>query len=513
MSKIVRMSPSTFTENHLTVNGKPFSFLHYEFMKPIYDVSASTIVLKSSRQVSKSTTLANLMVSRSAMFPHFHQLYVSPSSDQTKIFSNDRVSPVLDNSSFIKKHYISSALSQNVFTKKLKNGSVMYLRYALQSPDRLRGISSDSNLYDECQDQSEDNIAIINQSMSRSMFKRLYFTGTPKRTKGTLANVWYRSTMMEWMPKCTGCNKHNFLDHNNIGLTGPICRYCGKYLDTRQGQWVITGDPESTTVGFRVNILMFAFAPWVNWKRDVIETRANSTSDAAFFNEVLGLEYDEGVQPVTLADLKRACSNDSMQGVIGEEVIKKDIKVSLGIDYGPVNSTKSKTVICALSKHSGKYKFHWLKKFTGHESDYAYIHSQVPSYFVKWRATLLGADAGLGDGPNAEIRARLGDPERLIAFRYSGNQKAMGKWNKEGQEYVISRNQVMTEFFQLIKKGQVEFPRWSEFEPFAQDILNIVIEYDKLMGSYKFVNDGPDDALHAMIFAYMAYKLIENMEL
>jgi uncharacterized membrane protein YhdT len=107
----------------------------------------------------------------------------------------------------------------------------------------------------------------------------------------------------------------------------------------------------------------------------------------------------------------------------------------------------------------------------------------------------------------------LGDPERLIAFRYSGNQKAMGKWNKEGQEYVISRNQVMTEFFQLIKKGQVEFPRWSEFEPFAQDILNIVIEYDKLMGSYKFVNDGPDDALHAMIFAYMAYKLIENLEL
>jgi hypothetical protein len=509
MTKKVNLSPSSFTEKFLTVGGQNFSFKHYEFMKPIYDMNSSEVVLKFSRQTGKSTSMANLIIARASMFPYFNQLYISPSADQTKVFSNDRVTPVLETSRFLKKYYISNALSQNVFTKKLKNGSVMYMRYALQSPDKLRGFSTDVNIYDECQDQREDNIEIINKSMSRSMFKRTYYTGTPKRTKGTLANVWFRSTMFEWMPKCESCSKWNFLDHKNIGKNGPICKYCGKPMDTKKGQWVITGDPNSFTVGFRVSILQFADAPWVDWYKDVILARENATSDASFFNEVLGLEYDSGVQFVTPADLKKACSDDP---IIRDphQLRGSGVPLTLGIDYGPVNSTKSKTVIVGLQKIRGKYKFQFLKKYKGRESDYFYIHQDVPRIFGASGATVIGADAGLGDGPNAEIRGRLGSPERLLAFRYSGSQKNLGKWNNLANEYSISRNMALTEFFQMIKKGLIEFPRWSEFEEFAQDILNINIEYDKQLGSSKFVNDGPDDALHAMVFAYLAYKLLEK---
>ena len=509
--KILTLKPSQFVERYLTLNGQPFSFVHYEFMRPIYDIAADTIVLKFSRQTGKSTTLANLMVARGAMFPYFKQLYISPTSDQTKEFSNARVAPVIDASPLIKRHYVNAKLPQNVFTKKLANGSVLYLRYALLSPDKLRGLSNDVCLWDEAQDQNEDNIMVVEQSMSRSLYKRSMYTGTPKRTKGTLANAWYNSTMNEWLPKCDHCGKWNFIDDKNIGLLGPICRYCGKALDTKVGQWVITGDRNSDSVGFRVNLLMFADAPWVRWKKDVINLRESATSEAQFFNEVLGLEYDDGIQPVTLADIKKCCTK-------APNLKKKDITVNanpiaLGIDYGPVNSKKSKTVLCTMQRRGDKYKILGLKKYAGHEADYFYIHQDVPKRFFEWGATLIGADAGLGDGPNAEIRGRLNDPTRLIPYRYSGTQKAKGRWNEAAQEYSIARTQVMTEFFGLIKKGKVEFPRWSEFEEFSNDILNIVIEYDKVQGSYKFTNDGPDDALHAMIFAFLSLKLIDNMEL
>jgi len=118
-----------------------------------------------------STTLANIMLANSIMINNFRTLYISPTVDQTKIFSGDRVAPVMDQSPFIKTYYMSSTLVQNVFTKQLKNNSKMYLRYALLSADRLRGISSDAVLYDECQDLIMDIIPVANETFSRSYYK------------------------------------------------------------------------------------------------------------------------------------------------------------------------------------------------------------------------------------------------------------------------------------------------------------------------------------------------------
>jgi hypothetical protein len=372
MAKIIRISPSQFTERFLYLNGKPFSFQNYEFMKPIYDLDSPEIVMKFSRQTSKSTTMANIMMSKSAMIPHFKQLYVSPSVDQTKIFSGDRVAPVIESSPLIKRHYINSNVSQNVFTKRFLNGSTLYLRYALQSADRLRGLSTDINYFDEAQDLNIDIIPVINQSMSRSLHKRTVFSGTPKRTKGTLAELWYRSTMYEWFSKCSHCNKWNFLDQKNVGLHGVICRYCGEHLDTRKGQWVSTGDQHSRTKGFRVNLLMFAGAPWVDWQTDVIDYRKTCPSDAIFYNEVLGLEYDDGVQPITLADLRRCATG----GPMIEDPTSVDLsstQTTIGLDYGPVNSNKSKTVASVIQRREGKIKVLYLKRYKGHEADYSFI--------------------------------------------------------------------------------------------------------------------------------------------
>ena len=883
--KKIKLTQSQFTEKFLYLNGQPFSFKNYEFMPIMYDIKANKKIFKFSRQTAKSTSVANMLISYAAMHPHSGQLYVSPSADQTKIFSNDRVGPVIETSPLIKKYYINSTITQNVFTKKFLNHAKVYLRYAQISPDRLRGMClSNSNEYntlrgwvpvdelteddlvltkneetnefeyqkptriinepyngnihifkskgfklevtpehrmhinfdvrgdhtyadkslpltwqtdyraknlldrnfkmglgdgfykgespsyfelpeiatnlkadgtkyadgkiriyksikipikefmtwfgwwlaegwtaknsvaigiaqskkskhykelkqliesifpdarldnesrwilnsnyrtlyewlkplgkswekyipremleytdylpdlldalykgdgdnadksyrknanykknlrlntaskkladsvqeawirlgkiasirtrnrnftknpqgtiskariiytvevrsknymnfylnrdscsgtvenieysgniycvtvpngnfvvrdseeklpivtgnsvdklywDECQDQNPDNIPIVEQAMSRSMVKESVYTGTPKRTKGTLAELWYNSTMYEWIPKCEHCGEWNFIDERIIGDTGPICYKCGKHLNTRKGQWVYTGPKDATAVGFRVSLPMFADAPWVDWQRDVIDYRKSLQTDAIFFNEVLGLEYDTGVTPVTIADLKKCCTGGPMS-----ENPKKGITAlhtTLGLDYGPVNSNKSKTVVSVVQYQGKIPHVLYLKKYEGPEADYFFIHQDIPRLYYKWHAAVVGADAGLGDGPNSEIRNRIGDFNRLVAFRYSGSLKQKGKWNPGAKEYTISRNITMTELFTRIKKQQIVFPRWEDFEPFADDFLNIAIEYDKTLGTYKYVNDGPDDSVHSILFGELAYQLL-----
>lgn len=203
--KIIETSRSKFSESFLYLNGNQLSLKDYPHLRPIYDSEAREQVYMFSRQTAKSTSLANLMVANAAMIPYFKVLYIAPTVDQTKVFSRDRVQPVIESSPLIKDHFINSSIVQNVFMKQFLNGSRMYLRYALLNADRIRGYSADMNLFDECQDLKADVIPVIQETMSRSIHKKVVYAGTPKRSKGTLAKLWGDSTMNEYVIKCTHC--------------------------------------------------------------------------------------------------------------------------------------------------------------------------------------------------------------------------------------------------------------------------------------------------------------------
>jgi len=269
---------SQFAESFFHLNGMPFSLDDYAFMRPIYDLNPNRVItLKTARQVSKSTLEANIILANSCTLPRdpttpghypggFRSLYVSPSVDQTKVFSYDRIGPVIEESPFIKKHYYNRALRNNVFNKTLVNRANIYLRYALLSPDRLRGMSIDAICWDEAQDLLPDVMEIVRQSMFTSKYKWEWVVGTPKRRQGTLAKYWRNSTQNEWAVKCQHCDKYNILTEFNISHKGLVCKYCDKMLDPRIGQWVAT-NPDARKMansneGFRVSQLQFANAPW-----------------------------------------------------------------------------------------------------------------------------------------------------------------------------------------------------------------------------------------------------------
>jgi hypothetical protein len=511
---------SDFVQKFFYLNNEPFSLEDYPHMKMIYDIDPMKLCLHTSRQVAKSTTLANLMLAKCAIMPYvgnkhkggFKILAVSPTVEQVRVFSYDRVDTVIEQSPIFKKYFVSSSTIQNVFQKRFLNGSVVYLRYGSATADRIRGISADTNLIDEVQDIPDDNIDVIEQTMARSYYKHSVYAGTPKHIIGPLANRWRVTTRNEWIAKCDHCGKHNYLDEENIQPWGLACRYCHGKLDARKGQWVRTNpDSEKSTVtgeylfeGFRISVLMFAHAPWVNWQTDVF-IPFQTKSRGIFFNEYLGLPFDAGVAPVTEDEIKACCTGGPMRREPDKYAL--NYPNFLGIDWGPINSEMSKTLQTIIQRRGEITEVLYLHKYEGKEADYAYLHDYIPQQFYKWGCTLIGADAGFGEAVNAEIRARLHDKNRLIAFQHVPNQKMKGQFNGHINAYTLARNTVMTELFTKIKQRKIIFPQWSDFQYYAKDILAIAIEYNEEKNTYRYIKSAADDTFHSLLYGDLAAEL------
>jgi hypothetical protein len=73
--------------------------------------------------------------------------------------------------------------------------------------------------------------------------------------------------------------------------------------------------------------------------------------------------------------------------------------------------------------------------------------------------------------------------------------------------YTLGRNKTMTDLIQMIKRKEIIFPRWEDFEPFARDMLAISIDYDEEKNKYKYVNSYPDDAFHAILYGEIVSDL------
>lgn len=512
--QIVQLSRAEFAEAFLYLNGKPFSLKDYPHMVDVYNSGADRVVMKTSRQVSKSTTLANMMLANAAMIPFHRQLFVSPAVAQTTEFSRSKLEPVIQLSPFFRKHLLDPALVQNVFKKEFKNGSVIDMRYALLTADRIRGISTDRIYFDEAQDLRQDVIGVIEETMNRSLWKKVVYAGTPKRTKGTLADLWFGSTQNEYAVKSHRCGHWNILGYDNIGQHGLICSKCGLPLDLKidKGEWVSTYSAlqKPQIEGFRVSALHFSHAPWVDWQKDIIYKMENQ-SRQIFYNETLGLEYDSGSVPITKQELINACDENTPLLPEPDAHAKGRLGI-MGIDYGPVSSENSNTVVVVLQERGGYLQIVYAKKFLGKEADPAYIHEEIPKLMEKWNCQILAADHGMGEASNSEIRRRIGY-ERVVAFQHLPSQKLPIQWNPNLPAYTLNKSQILDRIMAAIKGGKLKFPRWQDWEPLVEDFQNLIIEYDEIKNTRRYDHIGPDDLVHATTYAACAAMMaFENVQ-
>jgi hypothetical protein len=163
---LTELQPSEFVEfavkmpNHESKQLEPFSFGSRRYLRSIYDTTSPRVLLKCGRQVEKSTYLGNRLLALTCIQPSFTALYVSPTNQQSKTFSNDRIKEPIETSARLRA-WTTDKLAQNVFQKKFINRSQIVLRYAFLNADRVRGIPADMICIDEIQDIHTDSVPVI----------------------------------------------------------------------------------------------------------------------------------------------------------------------------------------------------------------------------------------------------------------------------------------------------------------------------------------------------------------
>lgn len=528
----IKARKSTFVHTLIHLSGRKFEFEGRGYLIPLYDRRDRQILLKTGRQVEKTTFLANNLTADSVIIPYNKSLYVSPSHTQTRQFSNEKLKPAIEGSPLIKKYFQDSSVSMQVFEKGFTNGSYIFLRSAFRTADRTRGISARNLALDEIQDFIGSEIPVIMECTSHYPDSSILMAGTPKSLDNPIETYWQQTTQNEWMVPCFNHAPiyWNFLDEKNIGATedymkgkltpGPICKKCQKPLDVTKGRWT-SFQKEKPIQGYRIPQLM---VPWIIttldqwmkllWKRD-------NYPFGQFYNEVLGISYDNASKPITQDDLIKCCSNKfrmTPEAFTQEQALKNRQHALMGgVDWGEGNDGSEKSPIGKVRNASytvltvGHYvnqrvfRVIYVKRYTGAQVDPDFVVKDIARIVKAWDIKLLGVDWGHGWGVNNHLVRILG-PSKVVQFQYVPKQKPRMKWDHLGFKYQLQRNLFISELFHAIKSQFIEFSTWHEIKPFAKDMLSVFVEYVEYQRQMKYDHraSDPDDFLHSLLYCKLA---------
>jgi len=522
--------PSQFTEfavrmpNKLTNTLDPFSFEGRRYLKDIYDTPSRHVLLRCGRQVEKSTTLGNKILSFGALVPNSAPLYVSPSMLQTKEFSRERLTQVIRQSEILQAWFPFMYRQDSVLEKEMINGTKVRLRYAFLNADRVRGIPADYLMIDEIQNILVDNIPVIEQALSHSPYKLYLYAGTPLTVDNTIEQYWEKfSTQNEWVVPCT-CKAStihkfhwNILGPKSIGLRGPICTNCGNIINPNHSaaHWVRMNTPLVTHPfeGFRIPQIM---VPWViadGWS-EVLDFQKRY-GQARFYNEVLGLSCESGSKPLTKTDILNNCRDYEFSA---EELVKLKSSIShgstpifCGIDWGQAGQTHTSYTVLTLAAYiNDRFRVFFIHRFEGNEIDPVIQLEKIIRIIDQWKPKIIACDYGSGFYQNRELLNRFG-PTRVIQFQHAGQLRQKMKWEGSLKRFLLNRTEIMQDIFSAIKRGiYFDFPRYEIFEPFAKDFLAIFAEYNHIrrLTEFKHSLGTQDDAFHSLLFCFMGSTII-----
>jgi len=315
----------------LEIRGKPYHLHdHFPFAPFFRTRMPRRTLLKTGRQVSKSTSLAAQGVLFSNCIPYFSTLYITPLFEMIRRFSQNYVRPFIETSPVVDL-FMGTNTINSVLQRSFKNRSQMLFSFAYQDAERTRGISADKNVIDEVQDMDISFLPVIHETISASQdWGLIQYAGTPKTMDNTIEVLWQDSSMAEWMIKCPHCAHWNIpaLEYDLVAMIGPyhadisekcpgiVCAKCRKPVNPRPGYQGGTGrwvhrmkDRRWSSAGYHVPqiIMPMHYANSEKWEILVGKQQGKgNTPINVFMNEVCGESYDSGSKLVTVTDIRKA---------------------------------------------------------------------------------------------------------------------------------------------------------------------------------------------------------------
>jgi len=521
-NRLRKLLPSQLATAILELKGKPLNLNDYKPFETIYNVAPPELTCMAGRQIGKSVSLSAIILTNSILRRHFTSLFISPLAQQTSRFSSAYLQAFFE-SPIVKRHFTDSGSLKNVFEKTLNTGSRIILGYAQteQDADRIRGIASDSNMYDEIQDMSLEAIPIIHETLGASDYAFKRYTGTAKTENNTLTTIFKRSSMCEWVTKCTGCGKYNIpidfdscMKMSTVNPEGPGCMYCGTIIDMHTGKWLAAKPQNKDHLGFHLPQLIFpARNRPKKWKELVNKIVSGSYSINKVANEVFGVPSGVGGRIFNLQEAMRCCNPlrtqfDDKFPPSGDP--RKINLTVLGVDWSVSGSTNSYTVATVLGyDYNGKMYVLYSQRMQG--IDILQQVARVEQLYYQYNCSMLGSDRGVGVLQGQLFKQHIGE-DKVAMVNYVSAKNQL-RWDKQGLFFAADRTMSMDKVIIKAKMGMTKFetPSWELMSNFWDDALN-VYEEESLSGKrlYRKEEDLCDDWLHSVVFGDIAYQVVRN---
>ena len=500
-------------EAFLYLDGKPLDLEKYSLFYPLYNTETPKAIYLTGRQVTKSSTLANVQVLTSCFRPFFKSMYAAPVEKQVNRYSSMYVKPRLIHSPLIKKYFVKNSNMNNVKSRILDNGSVMHFVHVQNSADSARGISVDEINWDEVQDIDSDVIAVIKECTSASKYGNQRFCGTAKTLDNLIEALWQQSSQCEWVIKCDHCGYHNIpilpgvlkmiLPH------GPSCQKCAKVIDVTNGEWIVgVKSVHDYFPGYHVPQIIVPLNTEEKRWAEICDNYKNYAR-GQFINEVLGISYDLGGKIITLTELKEIC------------VLDNDIKkykrgdyqyVVAGVDWA-ISATNSFTCLVILGvRGNGNVELIYFKVWN--DIDILQQINEIHLTLVKFCVDMACCDFGVGHTNNEILRQKYG-VNKIMEFQYTGNTASFLSSNPKKPWYMLNRTMSLNTTFMDMKDKKILFPKYDECEVVCRHILSVYEEYtsNQSGGSKVFRKNPniPDDFAHAINFAYTGMRRLRGL--
>ena len=185
-----------FILKYRILKGKPFSFKDREYLIPIYREKTRELFILKARQMEITEMAVNLLLYYLLKNDGTYGLYMTDREDHVKAFANLMRDAI--NTSEKLKQLVISVTNSDI---KFANGSILYMMTGWNKFEKARGYAIDFAVVDEAQSLDLEAFAVINETLSHSIHKRLWVIGTGNDEGSEWYKLWSSGTQMEWKPR------------------------------------------------------------------------------------------------------------------------------------------------------------------------------------------------------------------------------------------------------------------------------------------------------------------------
>lgn len=486
-----------FCKSFVFLNRERIRFDDRPYLPGFYESSAKNLILRTSRQVEKSTFLVNTILHLACVQQGTRILFVCPRMEQARVFSRTRLIQSLEQSPVIRRCLLGRSRQRLPITNmSFVNGSELYIRAAYRSADAARGISADVLLVDEFQDIAAGNLPVLQETMSHSEVRKTILTGTPKLLDNPLDAVFSQSTAHEWTMECSACGYGVVPDERCLGTEGPVCSQCAAPIDPSRGNWVPRNPLSTWGDGYWINHVM---VPWMDHVD--LQDRRRHYDLSRFKNEVLGMPTTLGEHVVTLSELEACCTERPMARAWSDVPVVAQGELVAGIDWGGGAVSRTAIVIGFMNRDYMFEVHHFSHLMPNEDPDV--VLKKIAELCRTFRVRWIGADGG-GNGLvyNRLLLQNHDLDARLFAIFYSAagqppqRDGVLAKWT-------VGRSATIGGLFSRVKARKILFPRREECGRLLDEFVCEVAEYDDVNRTIKYSHPETqlDDALHATNYA------------